>query len=462
MPNYKDNPYEDRNSSRRSPSSDIHGRPRSSASRQSGSRNPNTANRYQRSYSTDPNRSPRSASTRTPGGQTAALRRRQARRKRAMRRFFGVTVSLVVLTTLILFFWSQRDQISHAIGSVSSYFGSKQEDRKSGTPTDRIPESENNPTNETGVLEQPIDSPYAKDGIDFRLEAQTPFFIGNQRAIVLIDAGHGGMDGGAPGYLSNGEQIAEATVVLDIAMKLQEELNNQNIEAYLIRDDDTFYSLYARVARASHLALDYMSAYQPETVADRDFVDRMQTQLMVPIEINSDNPSSGGFGFMQGYGMSAEQMQLLDLQRECDNVIFISLHSNAHNTNKTLHGMQAYYCHDDNVEENEAAGLAQQASPAGNQVYRNRDNDRNQRLAQSVYDAATGKAPQLSDTNAGRPVLKGNYAVLREHGLAGTLIEIGYMSHQGDIKLLTDPEFQRKLAQGLSEGIANYFVDQLS
>ena len=173
-----------------------------------------------------------------------------------MRRFFGVTVSLVVLTTLILFFWSQRDQISHAIGSVSSYFGSKQEDRKSGTPTDRIPESENNPTNETGVLEQPIDSPYAKDGIDFRLEAQTPFFIGNQRAIVLIDAGHGGMDGGAPGYLSNGEQIAEATVVLDIAMKLQEELNNQNIEAYLIRDDDTFYSLYARVARASHLALD--------------------------------------------------------------------------------------------------------------------------------------------------------------------------------------------------------------
>jgi N-acetylmuramoyl-L-alanine amidase len=179
---------------------------------------------------------------------------------------------------------------------------------------------------------------------------------------------------------------------------------------------------------------------------------------MTPIEINSDSPSSGGFGFMQGYGMSIDQIRLLDMQQDCINVIFVSLHCNAHETNQTLHGMQAYYCDDQYVAEDEAEGLAAQTSPSGHQIYTGRDNQRNQDLAQFVYDSAVAGVPQLGGTNAGKPVLAGNYAVLREHGLAGTLIEIGYMSNTDDLAILIDQKTQENLAAGIGSGIEKYFT----
>ena len=200
-----------------------------------------------------------------------------------------------------------------------------------------------------------------------------------------------------------------------------------------------------------------MSALQPELVSDRDYVTQMTEKLMVPITINSDDRSTGAFGFMKGYGMSKEQMDLLDLQQKCSNVIFVSLHCNSHDYDTSLHGMQAYYSHDDVVEIDEAEDLAQQTDPAGNGVYHGRDNERNQLLAQYVYDGTVGKAPFLAGTNAGKPVLAGNYAVLREHGLAGTLLELGYMSNSSDLQQLRNADVQQKIAAGIGQGIEKYF-----
>ncbi len=172
----------------------------------------------------------------------------------------------------------------------------------------------------------------------------------------------------------------------------------------------------------------------------------MKEKLMVPVEINSDNPSSGGFGFMKGYGMSSEQMKLVDLQQNCLNVIFVSIHCNGHDFNESLRGMQVFYCDDTVVEEDEAQGLAEQTEPVGNNVYRNRDNERNRKLAQHIYDGTVGQVPSLGATNAGEPVLGGNYAVLREHGLAGALIEVAYMTNSSDLQLLLDSANQQKIA----------------
>ncbi|MDD3198020.1 MAG: N-acetylmuramoyl-L-alanine amidase [Eubacteriales bacterium] len=396
-------------------------------------------------------------------GRDYVVRRRKARRNRSIARLLASLVMLLVVVAGGMFIWSKRDNIISSMSAFTGFFAAESGDKTPdgsddpGNNTSHSTEDSDAEPDET-VAPTPVPS-YGADGYDFNLTPLVGPYVGDERAIVFIDPGHGGIDGGAPGYLGDGTRIAESGVVLDIAEKLQTELAQMNIETYMMREDDTFISLYARVARASMLALDYMSAHQPELVDDRDYIADMKEKLMVPVEINSDNPSSGGFGFMKGYGMSSEQMKLVDLQQNCLNVIFVSIHCNGHDFNESLRGMQVFYCDDTVVEEDEAQGLAEQTEPVGNNVYRNRDNERNKKLAQHIYDRTVGQVPSLGATNAGAPVLGGNYAVLREHGLAGALIEVAYMTNSSDLQLLLDSANQQKIAAGIASGIDEYFSE---
>jgi N-acetylmuramoyl-L-alanine amidase len=60
-------------------------------------------------------------------------------------------------------------------------------------------------------------------------------------SLVVIDAGHGGIDPGA-----SGGKILEKNVNLDISLKLNEMLKKRNIKTFMLRQDDTFVGLYDR------------------------------------------------------------------------------------------------------------------------------------------------------------------------------------------------------------------------
>ena len=64
---------------------------------------------------------------------------------------------------------------------------------------------------------------------------------------VIVDAGHGGKDSGAPGRQRG---IAEKTIALDIAKKLQRELSG-SFKTVMTRSSDTFVPLDSRVAIAN-------------------------------------------------------------------------------------------------------------------------------------------------------------------------------------------------------------------
>lgn len=65
--------------------------------------------------------------------------------------------------------------------------------------------------------------------------------------IVVIDAGHGGHDrGGIPG-----QRVAEKTMTLDVAKRLQAVLNAHGYRTVMTRDDDVFVPLPTRVAIAN-------------------------------------------------------------------------------------------------------------------------------------------------------------------------------------------------------------------
>jgi len=68
-----------------------------------------------------------------------------------------------------------------------------------------------------------------------------------QSAVVVIDAGHGGFDrGGIPG-----QHIAEKTMTLDVALRLQKVLQDAGYRVVMTRESDVFVPLGTRVAIAN-------------------------------------------------------------------------------------------------------------------------------------------------------------------------------------------------------------------
>ncbi len=71
--------------------------------------------------------------------------------------------------------------------------------------------------------------------------------------IVVIDAGHGGMDGGAGVDLDDGERINEKDINFAVAKKTEEILKNNKIKVEMTRSEDEFLELYERSAIANAL-----------------------------------------------------------------------------------------------------------------------------------------------------------------------------------------------------------------
>lgn len=86
----------------------------------------------------------------------------------------------------------------------------------------------------------------------------TPTGNGSMKGLtIVVDAGHGGHDSGAPGQKS-----LEKDHALDIAKRLRNYLQNMGAKVLMTRDDDTFISLEGRVAFAnSHKADIFFSVH---------------------------------------------------------------------------------------------------------------------------------------------------------------------------------------------------------
>lgn len=74
-----------------------------------------------------------------------------------------------------------------------------------------------------------------------------PGSLASRFTTVVIDAGHGGFDrGGVPG-----QRVAEKTVALDVAQRLERALDRQGYHTIMTRDQDVFVPLPQRVAIAN-------------------------------------------------------------------------------------------------------------------------------------------------------------------------------------------------------------------
>lgn len=61
------------------------------------------------------------------------------------------------------------------------------------------------------------------------------------------------------------------------------------------------------------------------------------------------------------------------------------------------------------------------------------------------------------ESGSGNGLSFGNYHILRENPLPAALIELGFLSNPYDESIVRKAAYQRKAAQAIAEGLADYY-----
>ena len=274
---------------------------------------------------------------------------------------------------------------------------------------------------------------------------------------IILDPGHGGKDTGCC-YPFNNPDYNECDFNLRIAERIHDELVSRGATVYMLRTDDSWISLYNRLAQVHLICLD-IAEKEGKLPFSSARADELRELLQPCIDINEDTVASGGMGIMVGSGVGEDLNDLFEMEYELDNVIFLSVHLNS-SESMTLHGTEIYYVTDESVIESEHRQMNnnsefQRSDFPIREDYYGRNNADNELLACCLYDNIVGNIPEFA-TN-GHTTIADNYAVLREHGLNGALIEVAFLSDTNDRNMLLQDATLDDIASSVSDGVEVYF-----
>jgi N-acetylmuramoyl-L-alanine amidase len=220
---------------------------------------------------------------------------------------------------------------------------------------------------------------------------------------IIIDPGHGGKDPGGIGY----NDIYEKEIVLQVALELERELKKRlrGVEIVVTRSEDRFLSLEER----SRVA-------------------------------NDTDPTK--------------------------NPIYISIHANV-SFSVSTHGFESYYLSIEPYDEEAREVASMENSVLGfeiedyNEYLReiiNRIVDieyrrESMKLAQFIQSGIEGSVGEVS---ASRGVKSAFFYVLKAVKMPSVLIEVGFVTNPKEAERLLKPEYERKIAKGIAEGIIDF------
>ena len=226
--------------------------------------------------------------------------------------------------------------------------------------------------------------------------------------LIVIDAGHGGIDSGA--IAPSG--VEEKDVVLAVAKKLAEKLERtRQFRVLLTRYDDTFLPLDERVqmARMNHAAL-FISVHA-DSISRREGEARGASIYTV-----SDRASDADAARLADKENKADAIAGVDLSGKSPDVagILVDL---AHRETKNFSGLFA----------RTLVGRMQAATP-------------------------------MHKT----PLRSAGFTVLRAPDVPSVLVELGFLSNSQDVKLLTSDEWRDKVTGAMTAAIQRYFQSAMT
>ena len=219
---------------------------------------------------------------------------------------------------------------------------------------------------------------------------------------VVIDAGHGGVDGG-----TSAGGLVEKNITLALALALGSELEKRGIEVVMTRTTDVLVPWSRRA---------------PLCKADCD--------LFVSIHVNALDPRPGyrSIGGLETYFFDHRKQNAPDriAQRE----------------NASLR----YQPKSDRIPDDALTAIL-------------RDLEENEYLRESARLAAdVQESGARVHPNGSRHVAQANLLVLRWATRPAILIETGYGTNRRDARFLSSREGQRSLTRGIADGIVQYLL----
>ena len=99
---------------------------------------------------------------------------------------------------------------------------------------------------------------------------------------VMIDVGHGGVDGGSPATDANGNTVEEADINLDLALQLKKELESMGATVIMNRTDDSNLAVDQRIQFLKDQKPDYCIAIHHNSYAALDSVNGCDVMYFGP------------------------------------------------------------------------------------------------------------------------------------------------------------------------------------
>ncbi len=230
---------------------------------------------------------------------------------------------------------------------------------------------------------------------------------GAQRRLVVVDAGHGGVDGGMSGPIGGGTPIREKHITLAVARLVAQELRSSGVDILMTRTTDTLIALSDRGRIAN----------------------RAKGDLFVSIHVNATGSRASWAAKERGF----ETYFLAEAKTE-----------EATRVERM---------------ENEAVKFETGANaPRGDPLsFIINDMAQNEHLRES-NDLAETIQQGLKTIHPGpsRGVQQANFAVLRGSYMPAVLVEIGFGTNPAEAAWMSDSDTQRTIARTIAQSVLAY------
>jgi N-acetylmuramoyl-L-alanine amidase len=226
------------------------------------------------------------------------------------------------------------------------------------------------------------------------------------RPLIVLDAGHGGIDTGAAGS----EGTLEKHITLDFASLLKRKLEGTGLfEVRLTRDDDVFIALDSRMAFARRVAADLFVSIHADA-APQSYV-RGATVYTV-----SERASDADAAAVAAQENRSDVIAGVDLEATPDDVADILIDLARRETKTMSH-----------------------------------------RAAEAMISAMAGHTMLNSN-----PHRYAGFRVLRAHDVPSVLLELGYMTNRHDEALMLSEEWRDGTAEAMVTAIRGFFEPRLA
>jgi N-acetylmuramoyl-L-alanine amidase len=223
--------------------------------------------------------------------------------------------------------------------------------------------------------------------------------------VVIIDAGHGGRDPGTVGQGGTQEKEVALGIASTLARILEEE---ENLEVYLTRDDDTLVPLWRRGELATDMKGDRYGVF-------------------VSIHANA-LPNSGGTRGFETYFLSEA---------------------------RTEHERRVAALENAAMEFEDDEGGSEQLQDMSFILTELRNLD-HQHWSALLAEYVQGELARVHP-GPNRGVKQGPLAVITNTLMPAVLVEVGFLSNREEERLLTQQEFQSDLAGAVADAILAFF-----